>query len=137
ATFNTASRVTEEKHMKIGPLAASDTAKFVVPLITENKSGKYNLKVNVNPRILPEQQYDNNVIDIGEYLEIKSDHEHPILDVSFDGQYIMDGDFVSPDPLINIVMKDNGPFLKKKDTVGRSEERRVGKECRYWGWGER
>lgn len=118
ATFNTASRVTEEKHMKIGPLAASDTAKFVVPLITENKSGKYNLKVNVNPRILPEQQYDNNVIDIREYLEIKSDHEHPILDVSFDGQYIMDGDIVSPDPLINIVMKDNGPFLKKKDTVG-------------------
>lgn len=118
STFNAASRIAEEKLMKIAPLAANDTAKFAVSLITENKSGKYNLKVNVNPRILPEQHYDNNVIDIREYLEVKNDNEHPILDVSFDGQYIMDGDIVSPDPLIAVFLKDNGPFLKKKDTVG-------------------
>lgn len=118
ATFNTSSRITEENLMKIAPLPASDTAKFTIPLTTENKAGKHNLKVYVNPRILPEQHYDNNIIDIREYLEVKNDDRHPVLDVSFDGQYIMDGDIVSPDPLIAVILKDNGPFLKKKDTVG-------------------
>lgn len=116
--FNKTSRSTDEKTMKIAALSAKDTAKFIVPLATVNKGGKNNLKVYVNPKILPEQNYNNNIIDLRDYFDVKNDTQHPVLDVSFDGQYIMDGDIVSPDPLIAIVMKDDGPFLKKKDTVG-------------------
>lgn len=118
AVFNQPSRTTDEKTMKIAALSAKDTAKFSIPLVTDNKVGKNNLKVYVNPRILPEQNYNNNIIDLRDYLEVKNDLKHPVLDVSFDGQYIMDGDIVSPDPLIAIIMKDDSPFLKKKDTVG-------------------
>ena len=118
SVFNKSSKSTEEKKLKAAPLAAKDTLMFSVPISTVNKKGTNNLKVYVNPRVLPEQNYNNNIIDLPDYLTVKGDTKHPTVDVSFDGTYIMDGDIVSPDPLIAIVMKDDATFLLKKDTMG-------------------
>ncbi len=118
AVLNKTSRVTEEKTFKIPALAAKDTAQFTIPISTVNKRGENNVKVFVNPRIIPEQNYNNNIIDLQDYLIVEGDNKNPVIDVAFDGQYIMDGDIVSPEPLITILTKDGSPFLKKTDTVG-------------------
>lgn len=118
SVLNKLSRVTEEKKMKIPALAAKDTAQFILPFSTENKTGENNIKVFVNPRIIPEQNYNNNIIDLQDYLLVEGDDRNPTIDVAFDGQYIMDGDIVSPEPLITVITKDGSPFLKKTDTVG-------------------
>ena len=118
SVLNKSSRSTEEKLVKIAPLSAKDTADFSIEVPTIHKNGLNNLKVYVNPKIQPEQNYNNNIIDLQDYIKVEGDLKHPTLDVSFDGEYIMDGDIVSPDPLIAVVMQDDNPFLKKKDTVG-------------------
>lgn len=118
SVLNKASRVTEEKSFKIPAVAAKDTAEFTIPISTVNKRGENNVKVFVNPKIIPEQNYNNNIIDLQDYLIVEGDDKNPVIDVAFDGQYIMDGDIVSPEPLITILTKDGSPFLKKTDTVG-------------------
>ncbi|MDQ4140968.1 MAG: hypothetical protein M3142_10635, partial [Bacteroidota bacterium] len=42
----------------------------------------------------------------------------PILDVAFDGQHILDGDIVSPNPLITVSVKDEDKYSYLKDTEG-------------------
>ena len=118
AVLNKRSRNTEEKRFKIPALAAKDTARFTIPVSTVNKRGENNVKVFVNPKIIPEQNYNNNIIDLQDYLVVEGDDKNPVIDVAFDGQYIMDGDIVSPEPLITILTKDGSPYLKKTDTVG-------------------
>jgi hypothetical protein len=49
---------------------------------------------------------------------VKPDNIHPTIDVAFDGRYILDGEIVSPSPLISVVMKDENKILPKEDTVG-------------------
>jgi hypothetical protein len=74
------------------------------------------LQVYVNPRIQAEQNYANNILEIP--YKVNRDNIHPVLDVAFDGIRIMDGDIVSPSPLITISLKDENKILIRKDTVG-------------------
>ena len=45
-----------------------------------------------------------------------NDVTNPILDVTFDGVHILNGDIVSPQPEINISLKDENPFFAMDDT---------------------
>jgi hypothetical protein len=72
-------------------------------------------EVFVNPWKQPEQYYDNNILQI--FFTIEKDKTNPILDVAFDGQHIMNGDIVSPSPLISINLNDENKFLIKNDTL--------------------
>ncbi|HXA00337.1 MAG TPA: hypothetical protein VNW99_00010 [Cytophagaceae bacterium] len=66
-------------------------------------------QVFVNPYAQPEQYFDNNILQIS--FTIEKDKTNPILDVAFDGQHIMNGDIVSPSPLISINLNDENKFL--------------------------
>jgi hypothetical protein len=68
--------------------------------------------------LLPEQFYENNIVDIPNYFLVNKDNVNPLIEVSFDGQFIFDGDIVSPSPLISMIMRDENTFLFKEDTVG-------------------
>jgi hypothetical protein len=72
-------------------------------------------KVFVNPYDQPEQYFDNNILEVS--FTIEKDKTNPILDVAFDGQHIMNGDIVSPSPLISINLNDENKFLIKNDTL--------------------
>lgn len=97
-------------------LIAGDTLIFCYSVATENFVGENTIHVFVNPKIAPEQYYDNNVLVLNYVVE--EDNVHPVLDVVFDGQHILDGEIVSPNPFITITMHDENDFYFKTDTVG-------------------
>ncbi len=100
------------------PLSSGDSAIFSYNLNTLGKSGLNDINVFVNPNELPEVTINNNIIDINDFLQVNPDETNPILDVTFDGVYILDGDIVSPSPRILVKLKDENLFLFKQDTSG-------------------
>lgn len=78
-------------------------------------SGSNTLIVEVNPdNDQPEQFHFNNLA----YLELNNnaDIRDPLLDVTFDGVHIFDGDIVSAKPMITISLKDENQYLALSDT---------------------
>ena len=116
--FNQKDRTTTESSFKINNPAPGQNTPFQLSFDTSDKAGKNNLNVFVNPRLEVEQSYNNNIIDIANALIVNKDTINPIIDVVFDGIYILDGEIVSPSPLISITLKDENETLLKTDTVG-------------------
>jgi hypothetical protein len=87
-----------------------------VKLNSFNFKGDNLLTVYVNPKILAEQIYENNILEAR--FTVKPDDINPILEVAFDGKHLLNGDIVSPTPIIAINLKDENKFLLKKDTTG-------------------
>jgi hypothetical protein len=116
--FNQDNRRLLNDTLKIAALAAGDTAGFSVPVSTIGYVGSNDFAVHVNPSLQREQNYNNNRVALDNYLEVSGDELNPIIDVAFDGTYIMDGDIVSPRPLISIELRDENPYLQKEDTTG-------------------
>ncbi len=100
---------------KLGPLA---TVRFNHDIKTAGFSGKNLFQTYVNPRLQKEQYYNNNILEVN--FEVEGDKTNPLLDVIFDGVHIMDGDLVSPNPLISIIIHDENKYLFKTDSVGIS-----------------
>lgn len=61
-----------------------------------------------------EQYHFNNIAT--KHFFVQRDITNPLLDVSFDGKHIMDGDLVSARPEILIQLKDENKFLALNDT---------------------
>jgi hypothetical protein len=57
----------------------------------------------------PEQTHFNNLLRVP--FNVGVDETNPILDVTFDGIHILNGEIVSPRPDILIALKDENPFL--------------------------
>jgi hypothetical protein len=85
---------------------------------TLGRVGDNVLEVFVNPLNQPEQLFDNNRWVMP--YRVVADHQNPLLDVYFDGIRIMNGDIVSSNPDIQVVLKDENKFLKMNDTLGLS-----------------
>jgi len=76
------------------------------------------MEVFVNPRIAREKTYDNNIIVLPEYLKVLTDQANPVVEVTFDGRFIRNDEYVSPSPSILIKLWDENAFMIKKDTLG-------------------
>lgn len=107
----------ESTSFKIKAPAPGDTTTFTATVSTKGKSGLNNIAVYVNPKIQPEQYYENNVISLASYLNVLHDQSAPFLDVTFDGRYLENLDYVSPSPVIKIKLHDDNPFLLIADTT--------------------
>jgi hypothetical protein len=116
--LNSEQHVTEKKTKKIKPPAAQQTTSFGITVNTAGKGGLNDIGVYVNPQIQPEQYYENNALSLVQHLQVIPDKSGPVLDVTIDGRYVVNNDFVQPNPLILIRMKDDNPFLFKSDTTG-------------------
>lgn len=104
---------------RLPALKPDSTAFFRYPRFsTLGKAGSNRLSAFVNPRILPEEYYENNGLSIP--FRVIADQIQPVLDVTFDGIKIMNGDFVGQSPVIGISLKDENRFLIKRDTAGMS-----------------
>lgn len=104
--------------LKIAALKAGKSADIHLVLQTFNRGGENDLKVFANPYILPEVNYNNNLLDMKKLFHVSVDDQNPILEVTVDGSFIMDGDLVSPTPLIALRLKDENKVLLKEDTTG-------------------
>ncbi|UTW64312.1 hypothetical protein KFE98_09290 [bacterium SCSIO 12741] len=86
-------------------------------LPTEELSGPYSLVIDVNPQDsgwVYEQEHFNNVMAAQTF--VVADQTNPLLDVTFDGVHILDGDLVSARPEIGISLDDDNPFMLLEDT---------------------
>ena len=81
--------------------------------------GVNSIWIEVNPYDGPtawqaERYHFNNLANW--QFEVVPDNENPLLDVSFDGVHILNGDVVSPSPSILIKLDDDNEFLALNDT---------------------
>jgi hypothetical protein len=78
-------------------------------------TGLNQLWIELNPdNDQPEQYHFNNIGDL--YFYVDADRINPLLDVTFDGVHILNGDIVSSKPEIQIKLKDENKFLALNDT---------------------
>ncbi|MBJ6118571.1 hypothetical protein JAO76_10235 [Pontibacter sp. BT310] len=106
-----------QKRLKLAPLAGNTSATFNFEMDTHILDGNYKLSMYVNPRIQPEQHYFNNIYVVP--FKVKS-RLHPIMDVAFDGVHIMDGELISPSPMVSVTVKDENRQAFLGDASGMS-----------------
>lgn len=97
------------------PLAPGDTATLNTTINTAAYPGANTLTVDFNPdNNQPEQYHFNNYLYKAFY--VRTDNINPIVDVTFDGVHILNGDIVSSKPAIHIKLKDESKYLALDDT---------------------
>lgn len=106
---------TELKEMRMRPLLPDSSFIAQIEFNTLGMRGSNSLVVEVNPDFdQPEQHFFNNVVQINYFVQ--GDNTDPILDVTFDGVHILDGDIVSARPEIVMQLTDDNQFLILDDT---------------------
>ncbi len=100
---------------RLSPLVKDDFLNANFDFETKDLAGINNIVLEVNPDNDQAELYHFNNYAVKQfYVEI--DKNNPVLDVTFDGVHIMDGDIVSPKPNIYISLKDENKFLELADT---------------------
>ncbi len=102
---------------QIGPMDPGqiDTITFTYKT-TPLQEGDYLFRMEINPLNRPaESNRFNNFVSIPFY--VRGDHINPIVDVTFDGKHIFNGEVVAPSPEIRISGRDNHPFFYIDDTT--------------------
>lgn len=101
---------------RIEPLSNGERITTNFSYDTKNLLGQHVLSIEINPdQDQQEQIHLNNLGFVSFYVE--KDKRNPVLDITFDGIHIMNGDLVSPDPLIVINMEDENQYLALSDTA--------------------
>jgi hypothetical protein len=102
-------------YLRYEPLAVGDTTIITTKVNTLSYAGLNTLWLEANiDNDQPEYYRFNNFAEIP--FRVTRDITNPVLDVTFDGSHIMNGDIVSSKPLIRIKLKDENPFLAIDDT---------------------
>lgn len=104
-----------------GPLLVGQTMRDTITVPTANLSGLNLLVMEVNPYVngslyitdQPEQAHFNNLLQLPFY--VNPDDIHPILDVTFNGRHILNGDIIDPNSEVLITLKDDNEFLIMDD----------------------
>lgn len=98
------------------PLPVDGVIRDTIRFNTLNFPGPNSLTIEANPIDTLTQQYDQpeqyhfNNIAILRFLTLQ-DLENPVLDVTFDGMHILDGDIVSARPEIQVTLQDENQTL--------------------------
>ena len=106
-----------ERSFRVAAPMPNDTTLFDVTFTSINMGGLNNLVVEASANE-NEAYGSNNRFTLAGAIEVKADETNPIIDVTFDGFHILNGDVVSPNPTISVRMRDDNPLLLKTDTVG-------------------
>lgn len=102
-------------------LLVNETFRDTITFSTVGLAGINSFWMEVNPYVngslyitdQPEQEHFNNLLQIPFY--VNGDNEHPILDVTFNGRHILNGDIIAPESEILISLKDENPYLIMDD----------------------
>ncbi len=115
--FNQPTATVTTQRFRIKSPAPGDTSVFSVTTDTRSRVGWNDVRVSVNRSGAVEQFLPNNTVAFEGLFEVVPDRVPPVLDVTVDGRYLMNGDFVSPSPLITVTLKDENTFVPL-DTTG-------------------
>ncbi|MEM6644604.1 MAG: transporter, partial [Bacteroidota bacterium] len=102
---------------KITAPTAQDTINFTLSFSSLNMAGSNSLVVEIAANE-NETYTTNNRVTQANLIEVQPDETNPIIDVTFDGFHILNGDVVSPNPVISVRMRDDNSLLFKTDTTG-------------------
>jgi hypothetical protein len=108
-----------EQH-RLAPHPSGDIAIDTMTFDTDELTGLNSVWIEYNPVVdggdydQPEQYHFNNIAQY--YFYAESDNTNPLLDITFDGIHILDGDIVSAKPEILISLKDENPVFPISDT---------------------
>ena len=92
------------------PLVSGDTLRTTVAFPSLGLQGPQQLFVELNPNSdQPERYHFNNLALIPFFVQ--RDRLNPLVDVTFDGRHILNGDLVSAKPEIVIQLSDENRFL--------------------------
>jgi len=100
---------------RLRPLAAGDTLIAFLDIETKTLNGLNQLIIEANPNEDQAEATHVNNVAIRSFF-VDGDRLNPILDVTFNGQHIIDGDIVSSNPDIVISLRDENQFLELADT---------------------
>ena len=100
----------------LSTIEAGDKKYIEFSVATNDFVGDYVVTVEANTRKMPEECFYFNNFGLRTFTVLQ-DVRNPLLDVSFDGRRIMNGDIVSAEPIIRIVTKDENEFLLLDDTT--------------------
>jgi len=100
-----------------GPLLPGASLYDTITVPTLNFKGDNWLRVEVNPYTdasmlhtdQPELTHINNILQVA--FHVGGEDVNPILDVTFNGEHILNNDLVSPTSEILITLKDDNPYL--------------------------
>ncbi|TAE57404.1 MAG: hypothetical protein EAZ89_03965, partial [Bacteroidetes bacterium] len=104
--------------LKIAPLLpGAAPVEFEYQFDTRNKNleGDVVLVVELNPGFEQVEQHTFNNIFVKSFY-VKVDRANPLLDVTFDGKRIIDGDIISPRPEILVEVNDENPLIALDDS---------------------
>lgn len=105
-------------HLIPGPFTAGQVWFDTIKVESTKLTGNNTLWMQVNPntasRYQPEMFAFNNYLS--RPFRVTTDNINPLLDVTFDGIRIMNGEIISPKPTILITLKDENQFLLLNDT---------------------
>lgn len=116
--YENINKISEEK---VAPLLKNSTYVDTIKFSTMPWLGQCYMYLEINPINSQTGVYDqeesthiNNKGDIPFY--VSRDKQNPLLDVTFDGVHILDGDIVSATPEVVIGLKDESKFKAINDT---------------------
>ncbi|MCB0479998.1 MAG: hypothetical protein KDC83_01140 [Flavobacteriales bacterium] len=110
-------QIIELPRPKLPPLKGHVVFIDSLEVSTRKLSGLYTLAIDVNPEDSlwqPEKQHFNNILFKSFY--VIADNVNPLLDITFDGIHILDGDIVSARPNILVSLNDDNEFMPLEDT---------------------
>ena len=111
--LNTSNQETIEEK-RIEPLPSSGRITASYKRNTLDLKGRYQFSVEINPKEDQPEQFSFNNFAIKEFF-VQGDNKNPLLDVTFDGVHILDGDIVSAKPCILIELNDDNKYLPIND----------------------
>jgi len=117
--FNRDSRSFFNQDIQLPPLMAETDTTFSIDVDTRGKVGDNDLLLNLNRNnAYSEKRFTNNLLTYDRLFTVKRDSLPPLVDVTFDGISILDGDIISPRPFVQIKLRDENTLIKKTDTTG-------------------
>ncbi len=105
-----------ETDKRFAPLPAGDSLQIFFTYDTHELEGNYFVIVLLNPDGDQEESTLENNRLIHKFQVVR-DERNPLLDVTFDGEHIFDGDLVSARPEVIIQLKDENAFLPVTDST--------------------
>ena len=98
------------QYQRLRPLALGDTIQFETQWPSSELNGPQQLLVEINPNQDQAERYHFNNFALVPFF-VRGDNINPLLDVTFDGRRIINGDLVSSKPEILIQLKDDNRYL--------------------------